>query len=101
MLRLFVELALEVLYIQLNMHPERNLIIRRYLISLTLQASPIEVKWNFVRIAKLLIVDEVDGHAGKLVFGLLGQEGQQVPVVLMLGRAQWALHMLIGFYIGY
>ena len=99
-LRLSAELALEDLYIQLKMHPERNLIIRRYLISLTSQASPIEVKWNFVRIAKLLIVDEVDGHAGKLVFGLLGQQGQEVPVVLMLGRAQWALHMLIWLYIG-
>ena len=46
MLRLFVELALEDSYIQLKMHPEWNLIIRRYLISLTLQVSSIEVKWN-------------------------------------------------------
>ena len=62
-----------------SQNPERNTTIRRFLISLDQQASPVFRG----RVQKL--TSTVAGHAGKLVFGFLGQ---RIPAVLMVGRAQ-------------
>lgn len=64
---------------------EQNLNILPYPISLVWQ---VKMKpWSSISTCWFL-TSEVPGHAGKLVFGLLADH---IPVVLMVGRAQWEL----------